>query len=561
MESLSKSCSSQNHNSPPANSVNPPSGNLNITPPTLPTIWTLPQVPTGGKIIFVPSGGNLQQAINSASPGDIIELARGAVYNFKGPGGGNGGNQGGLYFPDKGQTQRWIIIRTRGFSVPPGTRVSPSDASQMAKIVADDVEDFWIDEGVANHYWLIGIEVLARGEVDRLFDLGSGSSRASDQPHHFILDRMYLHAESDTSAWVKTAVRINGRYMAVVNSYLSGFTYRSKNNKAFESQAISGVNGAGPFKIVNNFLESAGINFIYGGAGSRLNANGTPSADFEIRRNHFHKRPEWEQYSKIGWEGGKWRKPNYVTVKNLLEFKTGERIWISGNVFENNWASHDQHGYSIGLKDGDNSYDAIRDVSIDNNIFKTANYAIAVGTNKNHGTDRVRIWNNLAIDIDKRHGVARGTARGWFLGIGNKGQQRISDMLITRNTSLNIPNYGKGIGVYGGTGNARVEISKNLFNGKLEGDNNCIGASCSGSYFSGGFIFSENDTAEQSKFVNATNDLSGNYRLRSGGAIGVDMDVLNATMGGGIQNVLSGTGMKQQFPNAPVEFSAVVEWR
>ena len=42
-----------------------------------------------------------------------------------------------------------------------------------------------------------------------------------------------------------------------------------------------------PFKIVNNYLEGAGENVMFGGADPRIK-NLVPS-DIEIRRNHFFK--------------------------------------------------------------------------------------------------------------------------------------------------------------------------------------------------------------------------------------------------------------------------------
>ncbi|MET0154373.1 MAG: hypothetical protein ABW298_17420, partial [Candidatus Binatia bacterium] len=57
---------------PHARAAQPPAGPtviLNTTPPT-----------QTGKTISVPSGANLQAALNSALPGDTIELAAGATF-------------------------------------------------------------------------------------------------------------------------------------------------------------------------------------------------------------------------------------------------------------------------------------------------------------------------------------------------------------------------------------------------------------------------------------------------------------------------------------------------
>ena len=51
---------------------------------------------------------------------------------------------------------------------------------------------------------------------------------------------------------------------AVIDSYLS-----EAHVVGFDSQAICGVNGPGPFKIVNNYLEGSGENVMFGGADPR----------------------------------------------------------------------------------------------------------------------------------------------------------------------------------------------------------------------------------------------------------------------------------------------------
>src|SRR5690606_28378953 len=108
-------------------------------------------------------------------------------------------------------------------------------------------------------------------------------------------------------------VALNSASTAVIDSWLS-----ECHGKGFDSQAIAGWNGSGPYKIVNNHLAGAGENLMFGGADPSI-PNGLPE-DIEIRRNHFIKPPEWK---------GVW------TVKNLIELKLGRRVLIEGNVFEN----------------------------------------------------------------------------------------------------------------------------------------------------------------------------------------------------------------------------------
>ena len=84
----------------------------------------------------------------------------------------------------------------------------------------------------------------------------------------------------------------------------------------------------GPFKIVDNELEAAGENVLFGGARPTL-VNNIPS-DIEIRGNHFFKPVSW-MVASPSYGGNHW------TVKNLLEFKIAQRVLITGNILENNW--------------------------------------------------------------------------------------------------------------------------------------------------------------------------------------------------------------------------------
>src|SRR5437879_2390693 len=93
-----------------------------VAVPTLPNVSvdTTLAVPTG-QTIDVPASGDLQSAINSAQPGDVIKLAAGATYT------------GNFTLPVKSGTG-YVYIRTStpDSNLPaPGTRVSPSNASLM----------------------------------------------------------------------------------------------------------------------------------------------------------------------------------------------------------------------------------------------------------------------------------------------------------------------------------------------------------------------------------------------------------------------------------------------
>jgi hypothetical protein len=109
-----------------------------------------------------------------------------------------------------------------------------------------------------------------------------------------------------------------------------------------DSQTISGGLGdspMGPYKIVNNFLEAAGENIMFGGGEATLSP-----ADIEIRRNHLFKPLIWKQGSE-GFVGGTSGKP--FIVKNLFELKNAQRVLFEDNFLENVWGGFTQKGFAI----------------------------------------------------------------------------------------------------------------------------------------------------------------------------------------------------------------------
>src|SRR5439155_1589234 len=93
-------------------------------------------------------------------------------------------------------------------------------------------------------------------------------------PNVILIDRCYIHGTPAGS--VRRGIVLNGARLAVVGSYLSDF-----HDRGADSQAITGWNGPGPFQIVNNYLEAAGENVIFGGADPAIDPH--VPADIELR--------------------------------------------------------------------------------------------------------------------------------------------------------------------------------------------------------------------------------------------------------------------------------------
>jgi hypothetical protein len=349
-------------------------------------------VSPSGRTITVPAGGDLQAAVDAARPGETIVLAAGATY------------RGPITLPAR-TGDGWVVIRSSAADeLPAGRRVGPADAPRMARIVsARGSEPAVRTAPGAHHFKLIGLELtVTPGTYSQgLVLLGSGEETSEAQfPHHLVIERCYVHG--DPQAGGKRGVALNARHVAIVDSHFTDWKGVGQ-----ETQAIAGWNGPGPFKIVNNFIEAAGVNVLFGGADPAM--QGLVASDIEVRRNHFTKR--------LAWRAEKW------TVKNLFELKNARRVLIEGNVFEHSWAAA-QAGFAVVLtprnQDGKSPWSVVEDVTFASNVVRGAGSGISImGQDDNHPsapTRRIVIANNLFADIDARTWGGRGWLFMMILG-------------------------------------------------------------------------------------------------------------------------------------------------
>jgi hypothetical protein len=337
-----------------------------------------------GQTILVPPGGSLQTALNNAQRGDEIVLTAGATYS------------GNFVLPTKSGTSAngWIVIRSDKSGQLPsiGTRVTKSHASLMAKIVTPNTDGAIKTSGATSGWWLVGLEVTVSASLTAqqygivmLGQSGSPQTSLSSAPSDIVLDRMYIHGQTTTN--LSRCVALNSARTQVSDSYIV-----ECHGKDFDSQAIAGWNGPGPFKIVNNTLIGAGENVIFGGANPAI-ANLVPS-DIEIRGNYL--------YTPIAWKGV-WQK------KNLLEFKNVARVLVEGNVMEGSWTDG-QTGWAIIVRDDGCSWCYSRDVTIRRNLIRKAGAGINLANPLGKGTTRILVSENVldSLATDGYSGDRRG---------------------------------------------------------------------------------------------------------------------------------------------------------
>jgi hypothetical protein len=156
-----------------------------------------------------------------------------------------------------------------------------------------------------------------------------------------IFDRVWMHGTGQDET--TRAIYLNSMsQVAVVDSFFTDFVCIASTGSCTDSQALGAGGGhtpSGPFKIVNNFLEAAGENILFGGTP----ASATPT-DIEIRGNHLFKPLTWKP-GEAGFVGGASGRP--FIVKNLFELKNAQRVLFEGNLLENSWGGFSQNGYAI----------------------------------------------------------------------------------------------------------------------------------------------------------------------------------------------------------------------
>lgn len=304
---------------------------------------------------------NLQAAIDVAVPGDELVLEPGVTYwavtlpNI--PAGG------------------WVTVRSAA-ELPSG-RVRPEHSELLPKIVGPVALQA---APRAHHFRFVGVEFApASGQFSSgLVRLGSGQETTKAQlPHHIVLDRCYVHGDQEIGG--RRGVVLNGKHLAVVNSWLSDWK-----EEGADSQAIAGWNGSGPFLIQNCHLEAAGENVMFGGADPKI-TNLVPS-DILIYRCHFYKPQEWK--------GSEWN------VLNLLETKNARRVWVHNNLFDGCWeAVHSGHALNIKSvnQTGTAPWCVSEDIMVELNVFRNVEGGVKVaGISDQPGQQarRIEVANN-----------------------------------------------------------------------------------------------------------------------------------------------------------------------
>ncbi len=411
-----------------------------FTAPTRPTSIVDVRVPAvTGRTIRVAAGdaNGLKAALASAVGGDEILLPNGSTFT------------GNFILPVHSGSAP-VTLRSETVGVVPGTRVTPSTASNFARIITPNVDAAIGTAAGAAAWRLIGLQVQQAnmGTVLNygIVRLGTGAEPSVDSlVRNIVLDRMYVSAGATNHT--RRCVGFNGNALAVVNSWLADC-----HSKGFDTQGIGGWTGAGPFLIENNHIEGSGQGIMFGGADVRI-ANMTPS-DITIRRNHI--------YKPMSWANGVW------SVKAAFELKHAQRVLFESNVIENHWADA-QTGFAIlfqALSDNNTTpWTKVHDITVVNNIVRNSTGVlnllsrVAYGTNGVMPTEpskRILVQNNLFQNVGRDPATS---ANARVMQLLNDHE----DVSIVQNTFTLSSGLPASAAIFDGNPSRRLLIANNVF--------------------------------------------------------------------------------------------------
>lgn len=356
--------------------------------------------PTVVRQVRAHDAAQLWAAINSTQPGDEILLDPGVRYERSGswmlPGRPAGG---------------WAIIRT-DLPYPRGVRIDSTANLAVIACTGPGCEPIRSDATGHLGWRIETLAVEAKHGTNAAIRFHQGGTAVGDR---VVVDQVYVYTPNPTDH-VTRDVLANATNVAVLRSVLT-----AGKSTGQDTQGIAAWNTPGPLMIFDSFVTGAAENFIIGGAA--MGGPGMVPCDVTIARNHFFKPPE---YRALGF-----------VVKNLGELKTGCRVHISGNVFENHWRGA-QSGSALNFKttrSGNEPADWARteDVHFERNILRNVDMGFNLSYNPNGATNgmrRVVIENNLIERLGPNSDWGDGTSRNFLI-------QGPHDLVIRKNTSLN----------------------------------------------------------------------------------------------------------------------------
>jgi len=361
-----------------------------------------PQLPADHRVLTVGKSGrdftDCQSAVNAAKPGDEVVIDARFVCSR-------------LVLPNKGLAEHYIVIRTANLEAlpPQGTRISKSDAANLAVIETNNAE-FAVGisdlppgsmaSSEANHYYLIGLEIRVNPNVNvvnqYIVKLRNGGKNLNQLPHDIVISRSWIHGNPNQE--VRRGIDLNGLRISVVDSIIEDI-----HRHGASTQGIAAWDAAvGPYKITNNEFAVAGSALLIGWQSSIPDLI---SSDIEVRKNLFHKLDAWKQPVTSNMDmTGHWYLSETIILRSV------QRILFEGNTFENDWAgipagaNYVGRAFYISPAGFGQSWARVQDVTIINNVMHDVAGGFLISYQDNSLPEviarRIHIENNVAYNLD-----------------------------------------------------------------------------------------------------------------------------------------------------------------
>lgn len=349
-----------------------------------------------GSTTHVPAGGNLKAAVAAANPGATITIAANAVYDL--------GTEPLII-------TKPVTIMTQGWNF--NGRVGLAQKSAMGQIVMTSGNQVIIVRGgAATDVTIKGVYVAGPGNV--IINLGENDTTQTsyDQmPTRCTVDQCIVNG-------VQPGVTNTG-YHGVMLHCAYGNVYRSYIYNIYrvgtDSTGVGGVNGTGPYNIVDNYISAASECTLFGGVTPQIDYN--IPADILIEGNTLEKDPAWMDVS-MG-----------VAIKNMVEFKTGRRCMVRNNTMGYQWFSG--QGYSLVVTPSQYSgppWQICEDITFERNIIGPTCGGMNLlghGQNQNTAGRATLVSNNITVRdnwfiVDKNAYLpGQSQGQGWFFLFGN----------------------------------------------------------------------------------------------------------------------------------------------
>ena len=223
----------------------------------------------------------------------------------------------------------------------------------------------------------------------------------------------------------------NGSIVSISNADATTSSFASEG-----CQCMIGGVGPGPYLFQNNYLSAVGLPWHHDESGGEWMMRG----DYSYIRNTFHA-PFSRLYGHPTSDGMRY------SHRQLLEWKSGHRIYLNGNIFDGSWAEDNPASVTVVMSSL--SGGGISDVNLENNTFRHVPGVIVVPNvidgvySQTKPAARFRFANNLIWDVNVNGPHHSGTYNSYYTPLGGfpdatgwifQGPEGGEDVIIDHNT-------------------------------------------------------------------------------------------------------------------------------